>query len=409
MGETPIKGRIYNKGLGHKDQVAGVLADDFHSGLVEALKTRGYSLEAPGLTLLLAREFGFCYGVDRALGYAYETCRRFPDRRIFITGDVIHNPRVNERLRSLGVKYLPQKDEDPDRLEGIGPGDVVLLPAFGAEREDVDRLEELGCTIVDTTCGSVLLVWKSVEKYARDGYTAVIHGKHYHAETRAACSQILKIPGGRYLVLLDLNEARIAAEMIRDRLNPREFLGTFHQQISPGFDPLRDMEKIGLANQTTMLSSESLAVGGILREAMADRYGMDKLGEHYRSFETICSATQDRQDAVEELLKQKLDLLIVIGGHNSSNTGHLAEISHRTVPTYHVEGARDLLGADAIRHLPVGAAETVITKNWLPGRDLRVGLTAGASTPDRQVGRVIELILKFKGLSCEDYLKPSGG
>jgi 4-hydroxy-3-methylbut-2-enyl diphosphate reductase len=401
--ETSPEGRAYfRKGLGLRRAVEPLLSNDFHSGIVEELQARGHRLELPGLVILLAREFGFCYGVHRALDYAYETRARFPDRRIFITGEVIHNPRVNENLRRMGIIYLPPRERDPDRLERIRPEDVVILPAFGADHEDVERLKEIGCSIVDTTCGSVLNVWKSVERYARDGFTAVIHGKHWHEETRATCSQVTRIPGGRYLVVLDLEEAGIVADAIRGRLDPQAFRARFHAAMSPGFDPRRDLERIGLANQTTMLSSESLEVGRILRQAMVDRWGEEHLEEHFRSFETICSATQDRQDAVEELLRHDLDLVIVIGGYNSSNTGHLVEIASRRVPAYHVEGARDLLTAESIRHLPVGATEPVVTKDWLPKGQARIGITAGASTPDRQVGRVIARLLAFRGFRPEE-------
>jgi 4-hydroxy-3-methylbut-2-enyl diphosphate reductase len=404
MPKEPEQGHYYQKGLGYRDEVSGLLQHDFHSDLVEEIKARGYRLRAPGLTILLAREFGFCYGVDRALDYAYEARERFPDRRIFITGEVIHNPGVNERMQRMGIVYLPDKTKDPDRLARIQPEDVVLLPAFGAEADDVERLKEIGCTIVDTTCGSVLNVWKSVERYAGDGFTAVVHGKHRHEETRATCSQVMRVPGGRYLVVLDMDEARIVADYIKGRGRREEFLRKFKHAMSPGFDPDRDLERIGLANQTTMLSSESLAIADVLREAAADRYGEETLDDHFRSFDTICSATQDRQDAVLELLEQDLDLMIVIGGYNSSNTGNLVDIASKVVPAYHVEGAHDLLSAQAIRSLPAGAPEPLITTDWLPRRPLRIGITAGASTPGSQIGRAVHRLLSFLGLRTQDIL-----
>ncbi|MBD3336944.1 MAG: 4-hydroxy-3-methylbut-2-enyl diphosphate reductase [Candidatus Eisenbacteria bacterium] len=404
MANKPQQGAYHRKAFGRKDRVERWLEHDFHSELVELIKADNYRLEAGGLTILLAREFGFCYGVDRALDYAYETRERFADKRIFITGEVIHNPRVNEQLEEMGILYLPPREEAPDRLEQITPEDVVLLPAFGAERDDVERLRALGCTIVDTTCGSVLLVWKSVERYARDGYTAIVHGKHWHEETRATCSQVSRHPQGRYLVLLDLEEAHLAADMIRGRLDPAAFRERFAPAVSPGFDPQRDLVRIGLANQTTMLSSESLAVGEVLKQAMIDRYGAERLEEHFRSFDTICSATQERQDAIEELLEKDLDLMLIVGGYNSSNTGHLAEITSERVPTFHVEGARDFLAGDTIRHLPVGATEPVVSRHWLPEGPVRIGLSAGASTPDRQIGRVVDHLLAFRDVQVEAIL-----
>jgi 4-hydroxy-3-methylbut-2-enyl diphosphate reductase len=401
MPDQGRQGDYFRKGLGYRDEVAGILAHDFNSDLVAEIIARGYIVETPGLTILMAREFGFCYGVDRALDYAYEARERFPDRRIFITGEVIHNPRVNERLRRMGIIYLPDGKQSPDRLRDVGPDDVVLLPAFGAEFDDVEKLRGIGCTIVDTTCGSVLNVWKSVDRYAKDGFTSIVHGKHWHEETRATCSQVNRIPGGRYLVVLDMDEARWVAGVIRGDKDPREFRRRFAQAASPGFDPETDLARIGLANQTTMLSSESLEIGEFLGRAIAERYGAASLDEHFRSFDTICSATQDRQDAVQELLGKNLDLMIVMGGYNSSNTGHLVEIAGRTVPAYHIEGARDLLSVRAIRHLPVGAADPVISEGWLPPGPVRIGITAGASTPGSQIGRAVHHLLSFRGLTTE--------
>jgi 4-hydroxy-3-methylbut-2-enyl diphosphate reductase len=310
---------------------------------------------------------------------------------------------VNDRLRAAGIRFLSDERESWDSL---GPGDVVILPAFGVTVGDMARLAQQGCTLVDTTCGSVLNVWKNVVRYSQDGYTAIIHGKVKHEETRATASQALKYPLGRFLVVLDQEEAQVVCDFIRRGGDPGAFLARFGEAVSPGFDPNRDLERIGCANQTTMLMSESLEIGEMLRAAMADRYGQDQLATHFRAFDTICSATQERQDAVIALLNERvLDLMLVVGGYNSSNTCNLARICAERVPTYHIADPDCLVSADAVRHRPVGAPSTTVsreqtTQGWLPhSGSLAVGLTAGASTPNNIVGQVIEKLGQFAAIS----------
>lgn len=382
---------IFRKGLDLKDAVAGQLAESYHSPLVQQVKADGYLYRSGRLTLHLAREFGFCYGVDRAVDYAYQARTRFPDQTVYLTGEIIHNPHVNEKLRGLGIRFL----SDPGvGLETVGAGDVVILPAFGVTIAMLQDLSARGCTMVDTTCGSVLNVWKNVKRYAQDGFTAVIHGKHWHEETHATASQALQYPEGRYLVVYDHDEADIVCAYIRRGGDRAAFVERFAQAASPGFDPDRDLSHIGLANQTTMLSSESLEIGEKFRAAMRDRYGETGLDTRYRAFDTICSATQDRQDAVIALLSQQaLDLAIVIGGYNSSNTCNLARICAGQLPTFHIAEPACLLSRDAVRHRPVGGEHEIVTEGWLPGEGpVRIGLTSGASTPDNLVGHVIHLL-----------------
>src|SRR5437660_1642609 len=250
------------------------------------------------MTFLLAREFGFCYGVDRAVEYAYETRTKFPEKRVFLVGEIIHNPHVNSKLLTMGVVILQRPDGGEFDFGTVRPEDVVILPAFGVTVKDFDRLRALGCVLVDTTCGSVLNVWKRVESYARDGFTAVIHGKVFHEETKATSSQVTKYPAGRYVVVRDMGEARVVCAYIEGRADRAAFLKQFEHALSPGFDPDRDLLRVGVANQTTMLSGESLAIAGELQRSMVARYGAATLPEHFRTFDTICSATQDRQDAV---------------------------------------------------------------------------------------------------------------
>ena len=317
-----------------KEAVAGELAAAYDSAIVDRVRANDFRHESGRLTVHLAREFGFCYGVDRAVDYAYQARRRFPGRHVFLTGEIIHNPHVNDRLRGAGIRFLSDAGERADLL---GADDVVILPAFGVTVSDMAQLSSQGCTLVDTTCGSVLNVWKNVVRYAQDGFTSIIHGKVKHEETRATASQALKYPNGRYLIVLDHEEAAIVCSYIRSGGDRDAFLARFAGAVSPGFDPDRDLTRIGCANQTTMLMTESLAIGEMFRDAMRERYGEAALASHFRAFDTICSATQERQDAVIALLaEQPLDLMLVVGGYNSSNTCNLACICDEKVRTYHI-------------------------------------------------------------------------
>jgi 4-hydroxy-3-methylbut-2-enyl diphosphate reductase len=382
---------VFRKGLDLKHAVAAQLNDNYHSDLVEQIKADGYAYRSGRLSIHLAREFGFCYGVDRAVDYAYQTRERFPDRRIFLTGEIIHNPHVNARLRAKDIQFLTDAGVDAG---SIGPDDVVILPAFGVTTGEMQRFNEIGCVLVDTTCGSVLNVWKNVKRYAQDDFTSIIHGKVWHEETRATASQAIDEKGGHFLVVLNLDETNLVCDYIRGGGDKARFLERFRDAVSPGFDPDRDLQRIGLANQTTMLMSESLHVQELFRQAMLARYGEAEMPGRFRAFDTICSATQDRQDAVVNLLRdQKLDLMIVIGGYNSSNTCNLARICAEQVPTFHIADHECLESPDAIRHRPAGAKEEIRTGSWLPAAgNLSIGLTSGASTPDNLVGAVVKTL-----------------
>src|SRR3954468_9326263 len=384
---------IFRKGLDLKDAVAGALADSYHSALVEQVKAEDYTHRAGRLTLHLAREFGFCYGVDRAVDYAYQTRERFPDRHVFLTGEIIHNPHVNDKLRTMGIRFLSDAHE---KDHALGSDDVVILPAFGVTVAMLEELDRRGCTLIDTTCGSVLNVWKNVRRYAEGGYTSIIHGKVWHEETQATASQAVQY-GGKYLVVFDRAETEIVCDYIRGRGDRDGFLKRFENAVSPGFDPERDLDRIGLANQTTMLMTESLEIGEMIRAAMHDRYGDAARADHYQAFDTICSATQDRQDAVVALLREKpVDLMIVIGGYNSSNTANLARICAASRPTFHIADPDCLVSRDAIRHRPVGSKAEVVTSGWLPAAGaISIGLTSGASTPDNLVGAAIAKLEAF--------------
>jgi 4-hydroxy-3-methylbut-2-en-1-yl diphosphate reductase len=385
-----------------KEAVAGELAAAYDSAIVDHVRANDFRYETGRLTVHLAHEFGFCYGVDRAVDYAYQARRRFPGRNVFLTGEIIHNPHVNDRLREAGIRFLSDRGE---RAELLGPDDVVILPAFGVTVSDMAQLSGQGCTLVDTTCGSVLNVWKNVVRYAREGFTSIIHGKVKHEETRATASQALKHPHGCYLIVLDRAEANIVCDYIRSGGDCAAFLQRFAGAVSPGFDPDRDLERIGCANQTTMLMSESLEIGEMFRDAMRARYGEAALATQFRAFDTICSATQERQDAVIALLDHEtLDLMLVVGGYNSSNTCNLARICAERVRTYHVADPNCMSSAGEIRHRPVGAPSTTVgiedvTRGWLPeSGPVVIGLTAGASTPNNIVGEVIRKLEQFCAL-----------
>jgi len=398
--------QYFPRGFGLKSEIEGQLTEDYRSRIVEHLKAHDHTLRIADVTIRLAAEFGFCYGVDRAVEYAYETRTRFPNRKLFITGEIIHNPHVNERLREMGIQFLEEGEGAVAPWNALAAGDVVILPAFGVTVGQMAQLREKGCTLVDTTCGSVLNVWKNVERYADEGFTSLIHGKYDHEETRATASRTLLHRGGKYLVVRDLDETARVTDFIRKGGDTQSFVEHFRPACSSGFNPETDLARVGLANQTTMLSSESLRVAEEIRLALAERYGEVNLKEHFRSFDTICSATQDRQDAVLRLLHEPLSLMLVIGGYNSSNTNHLAEIATHSVPTYHIEDSTCLVDADTIRHKPAGHTTDSTSRGWLPAGPVVVGITAGASTPNNRIGEVVERILEIRGLKFQDFSTP---
>jgi 4-hydroxy-3-methylbut-2-enyl diphosphate reductase len=384
---------IFRKGLDMQHAVAGMLADSYHSAIIDRIKADDFVYRAGRLTVHLAREFGFCYGVDRAVDYAYQTRQRFPDRTIYLTGEIIHNPHVNEKLRAMGIRFLTDEADGLDRIE---PTDVVILPAFGVTVAMLEQLDRRGATLVDTTCGSVLNVWKNVRRYSEHGYTSIIHGKVWHEETQATASQAVQY-GGHYLVVFDRPEAATVCDYLRSGEQAEALRQRFAKATSLGFDPDLHLRRIGLANQTTMLMSESLEIGDMMREAMTARYGEAALADHYQAFDTICSATQDRQDAVVNLLRDKpVDLMLVIGGYNSSNTANLARICAASRPTFHIADPDCLVSADDIRHRPIGTKSEVSTSAWLPhDGPVSIGLTSGASTPDNLVGAAVARLEGF--------------
>ena len=377
--------KTFRKSFGLKGVVRHQLDESYHSPLIDKVRTSGFLLKAGRLEIHLAKEFGFCYGVERAVEYAYETRAHFPDRRIFLTNEIIHNPRVNAELQGMGVRILTG---DASRSE-ITEKDVVIMPAFGVPVEALKEFQKKGCVIVDTTCGSVMSVWRRVESYSAEGVTSVIHGKYDHEETHATCSRAQK-----YLVVKDRTQAEQVCRYIKGFGTRDSFLRIFKDACSEGFDPDKDLGKIGFANQTTMLSRESIEISNMLRDTLSGRYGPAELPARFHHFDTICSATQDRQDAIRELGEKKMDAILVIGGYRSSNTGHLVEIASEFCPAFHVEDASSLISREKIRHKKTGAQEILETAGWLPAGEIKIGITAGASTPNRVVEEVIERLIQ---------------
>ena len=397
--------RYNRRGFGRAEEVAGSLEQAYQSDLVAKIRENGYALEHGRLSVKLAEAFGFCWGVERAVAMAYETRRHYPTERLWITNEIIHNPSVNHHLREMDVLFIPVEEGVKD-FSDVVSGDVVILPAFGATVQEMQLLNERGCHIVDTTCPWVSKVWNTVEKHKKHAFTSVIHGKVKHEETLATSSF-----AGTYLVVLDLAEAQMVSDYILASgagegadaspagdgqglaLDRDAFMARFAQACSPGFDPDRDLVRIGVANQTTMLKSETEEIGRLFERTMLRRYGPQELQEHFLAFNTICDATQERQDAIISLVDEPLDLMVVIGGYNSSNTTHLQEIAEsRGIRSFHIDTPERIGPGNRIEHKPLGA-ELELLEPFLPAGPLRVGITSGASTPDRVVEDVIHRLM----------------
>ncbi len=385
------------------EAVQAQVLSHYRSELVERIRANGHVLSAGDLTIRLAKEFGFCYGVERAIDLAYAARRAYPDRRIFLLGEIIHNPEVNDQIRRMGIVTIAGNPKD-EEIQQLGPEDLVIIPAFGTEVDTKRKLEEKGCLFVDTTCGDVMSVWKRVKQYSKDTVTSIIHGKAWHEETKATSSQARAHGNGHYLVVFTLAETDYVCHYILHGGNKAEFLEKFKGAYSEGFDPDIHLGAIGVANQTTMLRGETEEVQRRLKDAMIRKYGESEIVKHFRFFDTICSATQDRQDALGKLLRDPLDLLIVIGGYNSSNTSHLAEMGEAKLPTYFIKNAAKM-EADKIVHYNQHVHKEVETPNWLPAGKTTVGITAGASCPNNLIEDVIRRLCELRGISVQRLLE----
>ncbi|MFZ9149478.1 MAG: 4-hydroxy-3-methylbut-2-enyl diphosphate reductase, partial [Vulcanococcus sp.] len=379
--------RYNRRGFGLGEEVAGSLEQAYQSNLIANLRENGYQLSHGRLNVKLAEAFGFCWGVERAVAMAYETRRHYPTERIWITNEIIHNPSVNDHLREMDVLFIPVEKGVKD-FSGIASGDVVILPAFGATVQEMQLLNERGCHIVDTTCPWVSKVWNTVEKHKKHDITSIIHGKVKHEETLATSSF-----AGTYLVVLDLAEAQLVCDYILGKGDRESFMARFAKACSPGFDPDRDLNRVGVANQTTMLKSETEEIGRMFERTMLQRFGPVELNDHFVAFNTICDATQERQDAMFALVDEPLDLMVVIGGYNSSNTTHLQEIAiTRGIRSFHIDTPERIGPGNRIEHKPLGA-DLEVVEPFLPDGPLRVGITSGASTPDRVVEDIISRLI----------------
>ncbi len=379
--------RYNRRGFGLGEEVAGSLQTAYQSDLIASIRENGYTLRRGRLTVRLAEAFGFCWGVERAVAMAYETRRHYPTERIWITNEIIHNPSVNAHLREMDVQFI-QVEQGVKDFSEVASGDVVILPAFGATVQEMQLLNERGCHIVDTTCPWVSKVWNAVEKHKKHAITSIIHGKVKHEETLATSSF-----AGTYLVVLDLAEAQLVSDYILGRGDRDAFMARFAKACSPGFDPDRDLVRVGVANQTTMLKSETEEIGKLFERTMLQRFGPTELNEHFVAFNTICDATQERQDAMFALVDEPLDLLVVIGGYNSSNTTHLQEIAvSRGIRSFHIDTPERIGPGNRIEHKLLGA-DMELEQPFLSEGEIRVGITSGASTPDRVVEDVIERLI----------------
>ena len=384
----------HRKGFGHEVEVASQLQSEYQSNLIQEIRENNYRLQRGDVTIRLAEAFGFCWGVERAVAMAYETRQHFPTERIWMTNEIIHNPSVNQRLQDMQVDFIPVRAGEKD-FSVVGAGDVVILPAFGASVQEMQLLNDKNCKMVDTTCPWVSKVWNTVEKHKKKDYTSIIHGKYKHEETVATSSF-----AGKYLVVLNLKEAQYVADYILNGGSRDEFMAKFSRACSAGFDPEQDLEQIGIANQTTMLKSETEQIGKLFERTMMKKYGPAELNNHFLSFNTICDATQERQDAMLGLVEEKLDLMVVIGGFNSSNTTQLQQIAiERGIPSYHIDSAERIGSGNRVEHKPLGR-DLEVVENWLPPGKIVVGVTSGASTPDKVVEDAIEKIFELKAAAA---------
>ena len=363
----------------------------------------------------VARHFGFCFGVENAIEITYRALRENPGRRVYLLSEMIHNPRVNNDLIERGVRFI-QETDGTQRIpfEELGAEDIVIVPAFGTTAELFKTLADIGIDpqTYNATCPFVEKVWNRSGELGRKGYTIIIHGKHYHEETRATFSHArLSAPS---LMIRDMHEAEILADYMRGRRDLADFAKDFPEKFSDGFDPAVHLTRIGVVNQTTMLATETQAISDFLRDVMREVHGADNLTEHFADTkDTLCYATSENQNAVMALIESGGDLAIVVGGYNSSNTSHLVRLCERTVPTYYVKDAEEIIDLALIRHKHVQSGEIRETADWFPSlenreRPLEVLITAGASSPDALVDQVISRIAELTGVSdlLEGALQP---
>jgi 4-hydroxy-3-methylbut-2-enyl diphosphate reductase len=387
------------------ERVQAEVNQHYRSPLVEAIKAAGGTLTLGNTTVRLAKDFGFCYGVERAIDLAYAARKVFADRKVYLLGEIIHNPEVNRQLTEMGVISIPVSEHE-QRVAELTAEDVVIVPAFGAETKLMNLISSRGCLVVDTTCGDVMSVWKRVRGYARQGFTSIIHGKAAHEETRATSSRALGDSGqGHFLVVLTLDDVDYVCQYIRNGGDKDAFLKRFPAgSHSEGFDPDQHLRKVGVANQTTMLKSETEEIQRRIARAVHDRDGAAETG-NFQVFDTICGATQERQDALFSMLEKPMDVLLVVGGYNSSNTTHLVEIGEQRLPTFFIRNAECLRSLEQIVHFDLHLKnERQSYSSKLTGQEpVVVGITAGASCPNNLIEDTIVKVFRLRGIS-EDHI-----
>ena len=360
-------------------------------------------LDLGRLRFKLARHFGFCFGVENAIEIAYRAIAENPGKRVFLLGEMIHNPHVNNDLKSKGVEFLLASDgAELVPFENLSAEDIVIVPAFGTTVELFEKLAGLGVNpySYNTTCPFVEKVWNRAADLGKRGFTVVVHGKHTHEETRATFSHArLSAPT---IVVLNLEEAKVLARYIRREIPPQQFGVDFPGRFSCEFDPQRDLKRIGVVNQTTMLATETREIAEHLRDAMQTTYPNEDLNYHFADTrDTLCYATYENQEAVHGLIQSGADLAVVVGGYNSSNTSHLVELCEKKMPSFHIKDAGEIIDARTIRHLDFRSGKVNISKDWLPlgAQSLDIVLTAGASCPDALVDEVLTRIAELCGLA----------
>lgn len=367
-----------------------------HAGGLVAQMRAGDKKHTEGdIEVVLADSYGFCWGVERAVQMAYEARRKFPEERLHITCEIIHNPTVNGRLSEMGVNFIEETEEGKD-FSGVEAGDVVILPAFGASVDEMKLMDDRGANIVDTTCPWVSKVWNAVGRHEKKNFTSVVHGKWQHEETIATASF-----AGTYLIVKNEDEAQYVIDYMHNGGDKAEFLEKFKNAMSEGFDPDTDLEKVGIANQTTMLKGETQRLGKMFEKAMMTKFGPENLNQHFMLLDTICDATQERQDAMYDLVKEDVDMMIVVGGFNSSNTSHLQEIAeHANIESFWVDQAGRIdVENNSLDHR-TSWGELQSTKDWLKPGPLKVGVTSGASTPDKVVEDVLDAMFRIKAATA---------
>ena len=360
--------------------------------------------------VLVPRHFGFCFGVERAIHMAFTALEENADKRIHLLSEIIHNPLVNDDLEERGVRFI--HDEDGARQVGeseISGSDIVLIPAFGTTLETEESLARSGIDVTaqeyrdnyDTTCPFVSKVWDRGEELGKAGYTIIIHGKFAHEETQATHSRARQYT--KTIVVLDTAEARQVGEYMVGELSLEEFAKRFSDKWSEGFDPTSDLERVAVVNQTTMLAEETKEVAAIIREAVVRRHGEASIEHHFADTnDTLCYATNWNQNATKGLLEARPDLAVIVGGYNSSNTSHLVEICSKSMPSYLISGATELLSRERIRHFDVFSKNLTETEDWLPEPPLTLAVTSGASCPDTLMNDVVERIAEFCGYGADE-------